>query len=174
MTNGSCSLTRLLSIALRLCLALSTVLFACRALVHSYQSPADHISPADRTQIIEAVLDAELRYQTLIPEGIIRTVSSENIEFMEPSRLWERGFTKETYSPSQAWNREVRYLAVRRMTFRDDVAVVVLSRVSEIRPCWTKPLVKERRYTYEVQRTSTGWAAKLKRTPENLIPLPTP
>ena len=127
-------------------------------------SLADLLSDSDKAQIIESVLDLELRTQASVPDfAHIRIVSDDNIEFIEPSRLLKHGFTLVAASQLRELKNDhvVKYLLFRRVYSRDRVALVALSRVNEGRPCFGAAFFTERTYTYESRRTSSGWVARL-------------
>jgi hypothetical protein len=135
------------------------------------QPQPEPLSDGDKSQIIESVLDLELRTQGLLPDFTnIRKVSSDNIEFVEPSKVSKLGFTlvAASYLTELKTVGVVEYLRFRKIFWRDDVAVVVLSRVTEGRPCFGAAFSRERSYTYESRRTSSGWIAQLvaKPTPQ--------
>jgi hypothetical protein len=144
-------------------LAVSGVVIA-----HGQQLIADLLSDSDKAQIIESVLDLELRTQASLPNfANIRRVSDDNIKFIEPSRLSKHGFTLVTASQLRESKRDhiVEYLLFRRIYLRASVVVVVLSRVTEGRPCFGAPFSTERSYTYETRRTADGWVGQLIKSP---------
>ena len=138
------------------------------AFARGQQTSSGGLSDVDKTAIIEAALNLELRNQRTIPYyGSIRAVSSENIELIEPSRLSNHGFT---YVPAIELNASkidhvIEYLLFKQILLRDGVAVVTLSRVTEGRPCFGAPFSRERRYTYEARQTVVGWIAELTQRP---------
>ena len=136
------------------------------------QTTAGFLSDNDKADIIETVLDLELKAQASITDfANIRNLSSDNIEFIEPSRLSKRGFTLMTGSElrESEKDRVVEYLLFRRIYLRDGAVVVVLSRVIEGRPCFGAPLSRQQNYTYECRRRSEGWTAQLIGRPGPLI-----
>jgi hypothetical protein len=131
---------------------------------HGQQSTADVLSDSDKAQIMESVLELELRTQASVPDfANIRKVSDDNIEFIEPSRLSKHGFTLVAASQLRESKKDhiVEYLVFRRVYSRDGLALVVLSRVTEGRPCFGAAFSAERTYTYESRRTSGGWVTQL-------------
>jgi hypothetical protein len=141
-------------------------------LAHNQQSRADLLSDSDKAQIIESVLDLELRTQASVPDfANIRKVSDDNIEFIEPSWLSKHGFTLVAASQLGESKKDhiVKYLLFRRVYSRDGLALVVLSRVTEGRPCFGSAFFTERTYTYESRRTSSGWVTQLIGKPAPLI-----
>lgn len=138
------------------------------SIAHGRQSTADVLSDNERVRIIESVLYLELQTQASIPDfANIRTVSDENIEFIERSRLSKHGFTIAAANDlrESKKDRVVEYLLFRKIYSRDQLAVVELSRVTEGRPCFGAAFSRKRTYTYEVRRTPSGWIAQLIRTP---------
>jgi hypothetical protein len=152
------AMTKFVSTILMLAIA-SGFLFA-----HAQQPKADLLSDSDKAQIIESVIDLELQTQVSVPDfANIRRVSDDRIEFIEPSRLSKHGFTLVAASQLRESKKDhvVEYLLFRRIYSRDELVVVVLSRVTEGRPCFGAPFSTERTYTYESRRTSSGWVARL-------------
>ena len=138
----------------------------------SQQPTSDVIADADKTGIIESVLYLELRNQSSVPDfANIRDVSSENIEFVEPSRLSAHGFRVVSVGSLNAakQNNVVEYLLFRKISLRNGVVVVVLSRVTEGRPCFGAPFSRERRYIYKVRRSPVGWIAQVIARPASPI-----
>lgn len=152
--------------------AISILLIAGVFVARGQQSAVEVLSDADKAAIIESVLDLELKTQASIPDfANIRKVSSDNIEFIEPSRLTNRGFTVVAASQLREAKRDyvVEYLVFRTIFLRDVAVIVVLSRVTEGRPCFSAPFSRERKYTYETRRTAEGWHAKLIERPSPLV-----
>ena len=135
---------------------------------------ADLLSDSDKARIIESALDLELQTQASVPDfANVRRVSDDNIEFIEPSRLSKHGFTLVAAGQLSESKKDhiVEYLLFRRIYSRDGLAVVVLSRVTEGRPCFGAAFSTERTYTYESRRTFSGWVAQLVGKPAPLIGL---
>jgi len=147
---------------------ISVLFLGLVAVARGQQTPSGGLSNVDKTAIIEAALNLELRNQRTIPYyGSMRAVSSENIEFIEPSRLSNHGFT---YVPAIELNASkidhvIEYLLFKQILLRDGVAVVTLSRVTAGRPCFAAPFSSERRYTYKARQTVVGWIAELVQSP---------
>jgi len=136
-----------------------------RVIVAHGQQPAGNIiDDGDKTGIIKSVLDLEKRNQSSIEDfSNIRDVSSDNIGFIEPSRLSAPGFRILSVLSLNAARQErvVEYLLFSEISLVDGVAIVVLSRVTEGRPCFGPPFSYERRYTYKARRSPVGWIAEL-------------
>jgi hypothetical protein len=142
------------------------------AFARGQQTSSGRLSDVDKTAIIESVLNLELRNQSSVPDfGNIRQVSSQNIEFIEPSLLSNHGFTLVSAGELSASKRDhvVEYLLFKQILLRDGVAVVALSRVTEGRPCFGAPFSRERRYTNEARQTVVGWIAELTQRPTSPI-----
>ena len=153
---------------------ISILLIVATAVVRGQQPPRVDFSDDDRAGVIDSVLELELRIQNAVPDfDNIRNVSSDTIEFIEPSRLAKRGFAliADRELRESKKNSVVEYLVFRKISLRDGVAVVVLSRVTEGRPCFGAAFSSERRYTYESRRTPEGWIASLVGRPAPLISL---
>jgi len=135
---------------------------------HGQQSTADLLSDDDRARIVESVLYFEFQKQFSIPGfSNIRTVSDENIEFIERSWVSKQGFTIVAASNLRESKKEhvVEYLQFLGIYFRAQLAVVELSRVMEGRPCFGAAFSSKLNYTYEVRRTPNGWVAALIKEP---------
>ena len=130
------------------------------------------LSDGDKSKIIQSVLDLELRTQASVPDfANIRKVSSDNIEFVEPSHISKLGFTlvAGSHLRESKKDRVVEYLLFKTISLRDGVALVVLSRVTEGRPCFGAAFSHERNYTYESRRTAGGWVSQLTRRPPPMV-----
>ena len=144
--------------------AISILLVVGIVVARGQQTVPGSLSDADKTAIVESVLEVELRTQASVRDfANIRTVSSDNIEFIEPSRLSQPSFTLIAASQLRESKKDgvVQYLLFRKIFVRDGAAVVVLSRVTEGRPCFAAAFSHERTYTYESRRTPFGWVAQL-------------
>ncbi len=155
------------------------ILFVAGFLVaQGQQTETWGLSDADKSDIIEAVLDLGVKNPASIPPHFpnIRTVSSANIEFMEPSRLRELGFSVVTSSQLSEAKKDyvIDYLVFKQIQLRDGVARVVVSHVTEGRPCFSMPFSRQTIYTYECRRTSTGWSAQLIGIPSPPVPFARP
>jgi len=153
--------------------AISILLVAGIVMARGQQTAPDTLSDGDKGAIVESVLDIELRTQASVPDfANIRKVSSDNIEFIEPSRLSKHAFTLVAASQlrESKKDRVVEYLLFRKIFVRDGAVVVVLSRVTEGRPCFGAAFSHERSYTYESRRTSGGgWLTQLIGRPAPMI-----
>jgi hypothetical protein len=144
--------------------AISILLVVGIMVARGQQTVPGILSDADKTAIVESVLEVELRTQASVRDfANIRKVSSDNIEFIEPSRLSQPAFTLIAAGQlrESKKDRVIEYLLFRKIFVRDGAAVVVLSRVTEGRPCFGAAFSHERTYTYESRRTPFGWVAQL-------------
>ena len=144
--------------------AISILLIANGLVARSQQFRVEVLSDGDKADVIESVLDLERKTQASVPDfSNIREVSSANIEFIDPARLAKHGFTLVAASQLREAKRDhvVEYLTIKKVLLRDGVPIVILSRVTEGRPCFSESFSRERTYTYESLRTSEGWLARL-------------
>jgi hypothetical protein len=156
----------------RVTFAISIVFFVC-IVAHGQPTRADRFSDAYFAGIVEAVLDLEFNDPTSeIRLAQLKAISSENIEFIEPSRLSKRGFGLVTPSQINESKKDhvVNYLRFGKIYFRGSVAVIVLSRITEGKPCFSGPFSHQWRYTYEVHQTPDGWSAQLMKRPGLWVP----
>ena len=130
------------------------------------------LSYTDKTAIVISVLDPPpTTLFSLDRPFVIKTVSSDNLEFVDSSQLEKHGIRLVSASSLRAAQKDdvVYYLLFRKISFRDGVAVVNLAQVTEGRPCFASHMHHESSYTYEVRRTSNGLIAKLIRGPAPMI-----
>jgi hypothetical protein len=149
------------------------ILLVLVAVARGQQTSKGTFSDTDKTAIIESILDLELRNQNSVPDfANIRDVSSENIEFVEPPQVSKHGFMLVAAADlrQSTKDRIVTYLLFRNISLREGVAVVILSRVTEGRPCFGAPLSIKRTYTYEARQSSGVWVAHLTARPVPSVP----
>src|SRR6266516_7373327 len=78
----------------RVLCAVSILLVAGFVIARGQQPSAAPLADADKAAIVESVLPLELQTQNSVPDfANIRQISSDDIEFIEPSQLSKRGFT---------------------------------------------------------------------------------
>ena len=156
----------------------SILLLGLVAVACGQEASSSELPSVDKTKIIEAVLDLESHDQRVIPYpnyGKIRRVSSENIEFIDPSLISHHGFR---YFPAKdivvlKKDSVVEYLRFNQILVRDGVAVVTLSLVNEGRGCFAS-FSSERKYAYKARQTSVGWIAELTQSPAGTLSIPRP
>lgn len=153
---------------LKLVSMISVVLLGSVVVAHGQQTSSAILSDADKTGIIESVLDLELRNQNSFPDfDNVKYVSSDNIEFIAPSQLSKHGFTLVAANQlcELQTNRVVQYLLFKTIPAGDDVIDVLVSHVRGGRVCFGGRFYSERSYKYEARRTSGAWTVQLTRRP---------
>jgi hypothetical protein len=134
---------------------------------HGQQAKGDILSDADKADIVEAALRLELAAQN--KEFVfIRSLSSENIEFLEPSEISRRGFSLLSASQMRQLKEDgfVRYVVFKQIYARDGIVTVVLSRVSgNGRPCFGHPGFTQLSFTYKFKKIDGQWIGELVRQP---------
>jgi hypothetical protein len=119
---------------------------------------SDELSDEEKSEIVESVLELELRSRTVLPEfRIIRNLSAENLEFVQPSQISKHGLTLVTPSQIRDAFNSIEYLLFREIHLHDGIVSVVLSRVVESHPCFAPPSSTERSTTYEFRKESGRW-----------------
>jgi hypothetical protein len=134
------------------------------------QPTAEPLSHADKAAIVQSVLEPPTQFS--LTNFFIKTVSSENIEFVDSSQLTKHGFRLVSANSLRESKKDyfVDYLLFRKISFRDGVAVVILAHVTAGRGCFGGAFHRELSYTYEVRRTSKGLIATLTRGPVPSLP----
>lgn len=132
------------------------------------------LSYADTTAIVISVLEPQPTPFSLNHHFVtLKTVSSDNLEFVNSSQLEKHGIRLVSASSLREAKKNdvVYYLLFRKISFRDGFAVVVLAQITEGRPCFAAHMHNELSYTYDVRRTSHGLIAKLIRGPAPMMVL---
>jgi hypothetical protein len=143
---------------------ISILLLTAVVLANGQKIPVGELSDADKAGIIESVLELELRKQNhALNFASTQQVSSENIEFIEPSRVAKHGFTLVSATHLSGWhgNQIVEYMVFKSIFLRDGVVIVALARVREREGCFGGSFSQQRNYVYESHLTSEGWVAEL-------------
>jgi hypothetical protein len=128
------------------------------------------LSRDDQTKIIESVLQLEVRVQNSEFESI-RNLSTDNIEFVDRSRISGSGFTLITadYIRTEKVDHMIDYVVLGKISSRDGKVFVNLSRMHEGRPCFGPASSRERSFTYEYRKESGEWVGRLVgRTPRTI------
>jgi hypothetical protein len=127
------------------------------------ESDISVLSDADKAGIVESVLQLELTAQS--GEFVhIRTLSSEHIEFVAPSRLSGQGFVLRSANEIRnliASHQRFDYVILKTIHAKNGRVMVTLSRVTEVRPCFSFPFSTERSFSYEYRKTSGRWTGEL-------------
>jgi hypothetical protein len=134
------------------------------------------LSYADRAAIVITVLEPPPTSFSLSNQFkfiLLKTVSSDNLEFVDSSQLEKHGIRLVSASSLREAQKEnvVDYSLFRKFSFRDGAAIVTLAQVTEGRPCFAAHMHHELSYTYEVRRTSNGLVVKLIRGPAPMMSL---
>jgi hypothetical protein len=125
---------------------------------------SNSLSNEDKSEIIESVLKQEAKAQSQVGEfRNIKILSSENIEFIEPSKILELGFILlgSAQINERKGNGVIEYLVFRRLLSNDGKVTVTLSRVSEGHPCFGPAFLREQKFTYEYRNESGAWIGEL-------------
>ena len=139
---------------------LALLTMSCALIARGQQNNSRFLSDADKAEIVESVLQLEIEGQALEFENI-RKVSSNNIGFIQASRISQHGFSLVTATQIFSLKKDVvQYVVFRRIAARDGVVVVSLARVTEGRSCFGS-ISRERRYTYEYQNEFGKWIGHL-------------
>ena len=147
---------------------ISVLLLGSVVVIRAQQTSGGSLSDAAKTGVIESVLDLERRNRYSLPDfDDIKYVSSENIEFIDPARLSNHGFTLVAANRlcELQTSRVVKYLLFKNVSANDAVINVAVSHVRGGRACFEGHFYSERSYKYEVRRTSDGWTAQLTHKP---------
>ena len=153
-------MVKIATIARRL---VSPMLIVCFASVgHAQQTNHDILSTADKNEIVAAAL--RIAFGT---SGLIRrTLSFENIEFVDATRMSEMGF--DLVGPGQTRDREkilFPHVVFKRITSNDGVVSVVLWQTTYTFKCdcWYGPnsfcggVPEKRTFTIEFNKETGEW-----------------
>src|SRR3989442_7886940 len=105
-------------------LSATLILLCVGGVIARGQPLTEPLSNGDKSKLIESVLDLELRTQASVPDfANIRKVSSDNIEFVEPSHISKLGFTLVAGSElrESKKDRVVEYLLFKTISLQDRV-----------------------------------------------------
>ena len=146
------------------------LLIASSVLLTHGQSQSGVLSDEDKAEIIESLIQLEIK--PLGSEfGNIRIFSSDKIGSVLATRIAKHGLSfwsaREIIGSKQEY--VVDYVVIRSIYLRDGIVVVSLSTLTEESPCFAPPFSRERSFTYEYQKTPTGWVGKLVKSP---VPFP--
>jgi hypothetical protein len=147
-------------------LILGFVLMFCGPLVgRSQQIGSDSLSNEDKTELVESAL--HLTFGNQPDFGIVRKLSSENIDFIEPSRISRLGFVllDASHMRNVKKSQFAEYVVFRRILSRDAVVIVALSRITVGNPCFGRAFFRERSITYEFHKQSGQWIGQLATRP---------
>jgi hypothetical protein len=142
---------------------LFTFMFGSIAPAHSQENKGNILSEVDKAEIVESVLRSETKGQNF-GSGVLSfpQLSSENIEFVEPSRVSAQGFVLISSQRIRelAKNQLVEYVLLRTISAKDGKAVVILSHVTEGRACFGT-VSGQRSFAYEFHKTLGKWTGEM-------------
>ncbi|HEU0143848.1 MAG TPA: hypothetical protein VFQ47_03595 [Nitrososphaera sp.] len=125
---------------------------------HAQEMMSNRLSNKEKFEIIESVLQQELNSQQAEFDSA-KILSSENIEFMEPSKISEHGFI--LLSDSQIQERKkkevIDYVVFRRIEAKGNTAIVSLSRMREGSACFNPKFSSGKNFIYEYHWKSGKW-----------------
>ena len=132
--------------------------------VHAQESPLIYLSDEDKSAIVESVLRQEFMVQGEEFRGL--GVSSENLEFIEPSRISSLGLR--LIKPGGSFGH-IEYLVFRSIAASGNSAMVTLSRVVEDHQCFGPTVSREQTFIYQYHIESGRWTGELiRKTPKPL------
>jgi hypothetical protein len=160
---------RILSVSLSMLCAL---LVGGAFRVQAQDPPIIHLSDEDKSRIVESVLRGESMVSSEEFRGL--TLSSENLEFLEPYQI--STLRSILLNPETSRNSGSRasydwgtgeYLIFRKIESSGNNAIVILSRVLERNPCFGPRTSRQQTFTYQYHIESGRWTGKLirRRTP---------
>ena len=131
------------------------------------QSRYGAISEQDEAGILESLIKLELEKKTLGSEiGYIRTFASANLSSVSARQLEKHGFTMirddEIQIRKTSW--VIDYLMVRNMELKNGLVTVMISAVTEGRPCFGPAFRSQRSFTYTFRKEGEEWVGQLLRT----------
>ena len=140
----------------------SLMLIVCFASIgRTQQTDHDILSTADKSDIVASALGMAFGTSRL---GL--ALSSENIEFVDSTRMSEMGFTLVDAGQVRKWEGLPimdGYVVFKRIASNDGVVSVVLSRITLSRACFSSAVVsRERRtFTLEFHQEAGKWIGHL-------------
>jgi len=126
------------------------------------------LSHADQAAIVESLLKLEAKDPIAGFKNVrFRKVSTDNIEFMEPSRILAQGFRFIPASEIRESKKShvVEYVVFRSFYYKEGVVVVNLSLIAEGPACFAAAFYHESNFTYQYQKISGEWFGRLVRGP---------
>jgi hypothetical protein len=133
--------------------ALSLMLIVCFASVgRTQQTDQDILSTEDKNEIVASAL--RIAFGTPLP-GL--ALSSENLEFVDSTRMHEMGITLVGAGQVQFFLDD--FVAFKKIASNDGVVSVVLSRTTLSRACFSRTVVstERRTFTFEFHKEASEW-----------------
>ena len=138
-------------------LAPSLMLIVCLASVgRTQQTDHDILSTEDKNEIVASTLRIAFGTSRL---GL--ALSSENLEFVDSTRMSEMGFTLVGAAQVQFFLDD--FVAFKKIASSDGVVSVVLSRITLNRACFSRTVVSSERrtFTLEFHKEAGEWIGQL-------------
>jgi len=119
------------------------------------QADHDILSTAEKNEIVASAL--RIAFGT--PDHIRLALSSENIEFVDSTRMSEMGFTLVGASHVRNWFFLDDYVVFKGIASNDGFVSVVLSRITVSRGCFSRNVVStgRRTFTFEFHKEAGEW-----------------
>lgn len=161
MWNMTALIRRFISATL---LLLHTLILSSALQAHAQDLRHIPLSDKDKSEIVESVLQQELKAQSSEFE-ILTNLSSENIEFIDPSKISKLGLIliSDAYLRERKKDNIVEYVIFKRIEPKGERVIVAVSRVVEGRPCFGPAFSSERNFIYEYYRESGHWTGEMVR-----------
>jgi hypothetical protein len=137
------------------------LLLASSALQAQTQSVV--LSEEDEAEILESLLELEMKSFLDSEFGHIRTFSSTNIGSVSARQLVKHGFSLIGDREIQKGRIDhvIEYLVIRNIDLRKRIAVVKVSAVTEGRPCFAPAFYRERSFSYVFRKNADQWVGRL-------------
>jgi len=124
------------------------MLIVCLASVgRAQQADQDILSTADKNEIVASAL--RIAFGTPSPTRLV--LSSENIEFVDSTRMSEMGFTLVSAEQVRNWLFLNDYVVFKRIESNGSFVSVALSRITVSHGCFSSRVVSTGRRTFEFE-----------------------
>ncbi|HEV2912569.1 MAG TPA: hypothetical protein VGX92_04565 [Pyrinomonadaceae bacterium] len=143
-------------------LVLYALMLSSASQANAQEMMSTRLSNSEKSEIIESVLQQELSSQQAEFDSA-KILSSENIEFIEPSQISEYGFI--LLSGAQIEERKkkevIDYVVFRRIEVKGNIIIVSLSRMREGSACFNPKFSSGKNFIYEYHWKSGNWIGGL-------------
>jgi uncharacterized protein len=143
-------------------LALYALMVSGALQTHAQEMMSNRLSNKEKSEIIESVLQQELKSQQAEFDST-KILSSENIEFIEPSKISEYGFILLSAAQIEESKKKevIDYVVVRRIEAKGNIVIVSLSRMREGSACFNPKFSSGKNFMYEYHWKSGKWIGGL-------------
>lgn len=155
-------------ITLRVAISALVLTIVCSPVMAcNQQTNLGGLSDADKAEIVESALRLAFgnkRSEFELPKNL----SSENIEFIELSRITRLGFVLLDASRMRSLKASqfVDCVVFRRIVLMNGIVLVVLARVTQLQdPCVGSGFYREQSFAYEFHNDSGEWIGQLVKRP---------